>query len=177
MSLHFFAIPALDPAAAQAELNAFCQRHRVLKVERHLVDAGLDSHWVLCLQVADGPGPLPAGLKTPQRPAPASQPAGEPAARVDWKQVLDEADFSVFAQLRQARKALAEREGVPIFAVFSNEQLATMVRQRATSLAALGAIDGIGPARLERYGAAMLQILGSAFGSASTAPASPASAA
>ena len=171
MSLHFFAIPALDPAAAQAELNAFCQRHRVLKVERHLVDAGLDSHWLLCLQVADGPGPLPAGLKTPQRPAPAGQPAGEPAARVDWKQVLAEADFTVFAQLRQARKALAEREGVPIFAVFSNEQLATMVRRRATSLAALGAIDGIGPARLERYGEAMLQILVPALGGAGAAPA------
>ena len=174
MSLHFFAIPALDPAAAQAELNAFCQRHRVLKVERHLVDAGLDSHWVLCLQVADGPGPLPADLKTPQRPAPAGAQASAAANRVDWKQVLAEADFTVFAQLRQARKALAEREGVPIFAVFSNEQLATMVRQRATSLAALVAIDGIGPARLERYGAAMLQILGSAFGSAGAAPASPA---
>ena len=37
MPLHFFAIPALDPAAAQAELNAFCQRHRVLKVARHLI--------------------------------------------------------------------------------------------------------------------------------------------
>lgn len=30
MSLHFFGIPALYPGAAQAELNRFCQAHRVV---------------------------------------------------------------------------------------------------------------------------------------------------
>ncbi|MBA2594890.1 MAG: hypothetical protein H0U97_22660 [Gammaproteobacteria bacterium] len=34
MSLHFFAIPALDPGPAQDELNRFCQVERVV--------AGLD---------------------------------------------------------------------------------------------------------------------------------------
>jgi superfamily II DNA helicase RecQ len=171
MSYHFFAIPALDPAAAQAELNAFCARHRVLQVERQFVNAGVDSHWALCVQVAEGPGPLPAALKA--RAAGAAGAGAAEAApgaaaqpRIDWKQVLGEAEFGVFARLRQERKALAEREGVPVYAVFTNEQLAAMVRQRAATPAALQGIEGVGPARLARYGPAMLAILVPAYAQA-----------
>ncbi|QLH37826.1 MAG: HRDC domain-containing protein [Defluviicoccus sp.] len=48
---------------------------------------------------------------------------------------------------------------MPIYAVFTNEQLAEIARRRVDTLTALGAIDGIGPARLERYGAAVLSIV------------------
>lgn len=33
MSHHFFAVPALDSAAAHDEFNAFCTAHRVLLVD------------------------------------------------------------------------------------------------------------------------------------------------
>ena len=46
-----------------------------------------------------------------------------------------------------------------MYAVFSNEQLAEMVRRGVESAAALGAIEGVGPARVERYGAAVLERL------------------
>jgi len=54
---------------------------------------------------------------------------------------------------------VAQAEGVPLYAVFTNEQLAAIVQQRVESLAALGEIEGIGPARLERYGAGVLERL------------------
>ena len=56
MQMHFFAIPALDPGAAQADLNEFIASHRVASVERQFVQAGPDSHWALCVSIA------PAGL-------------------------------------------------------------------------------------------------------------------
>jgi hypothetical protein len=34
MSHHFFSVPALDPSAAQDELNAFCNQHRVVLVDQ-----------------------------------------------------------------------------------------------------------------------------------------------
>lgn len=37
--MHFFAIPALHPEDAQAELNAFCAAQRVIGIERMLVDS------------------------------------------------------------------------------------------------------------------------------------------
>ena len=51
---------------------------------------------------------------------------------------------------------------MPVFAVFSNAQLAAMAQQRCRTAADLGAIDGVGEARVERYGDAMLAILNAA---------------
>ena len=39
----------------------------------------------------------------------------------------------MFAKLRALRKTLADREGVPAYALFTNEQLADMVRRRITT--------------------------------------------
>ena len=149
MQLYFFAIPALDPQAAQSELNRFCAGQRVVSVDRQFVDAGLDSHWAVCVTVAPGAGPLPDALKTPGRRAGAS-------TRVDYKEVLNEADFAVFADLRVWRKSAAEQEGVPVYGVFTNEQLAEIVQRRVASLEELGKIEGIGATRLDRFGAALL---------------------
>jgi superfamily II DNA helicase RecQ len=152
VSLHFFAIPALEPTCAQDELNRFCAAHRVVSVERQFVAAGRESFWALCVTVAPGPGTLPAALKAPESRADAR-------AKIDYKEVLNEADFARFADLRVWRKATAEREGVPVYAVFSNEQLAEIVRLRVDTAAALATIEGIGPARVERYGAEVLERL------------------
>ncbi|HRQ95177.1 MAG TPA: hypothetical protein PK440_09285 [Candidatus Accumulibacter phosphatis] len=57
--LHFFAIHALDGRAAQEELNGFLAQHRVLTIEKQWLAAGLDSHRVVCVGVANGPGALP----------------------------------------------------------------------------------------------------------------------
>jgi superfamily II DNA helicase RecQ len=153
MSLHCFTIPALHGDEAEAAFNAFCREQRVLEVERHFVADGPRSYWALCVIVADGGAPLPAALK---KHGAAEAPA-DAKGRPDYKQLLNASDFAVFAALRVWRKAQAEADGVPVYAVFTNEQLAEIARQRCTSLAALGSIDGIGEARQQRYGAAVLQ--------------------
>jgi superfamily II DNA helicase RecQ len=51
---------------------------------------------------------------------------------------------------------------VPAYALFTNEQLAAMVTRRTRSLEALGAIDGVGKSRVEKYGPAFLAILAAA---------------
>ena len=153
MPFFFFAIPALDPRAAQDELNAYCAAHRVVAVDRQWQADGANSYWAVCVTTAPGPGAMPDALKAER---------GKPAARLDYKELLNEADFQVFADLRSWRKAVAERDGVPVYAVFTNEQLAEMATRRAGTLAALDSIEGIGPARLDRYGAAVLARLAAA---------------
>lgn len=140
---HFFAIPALSPQAAQAELNAFCAQRRVVALERQWLADGADSHWAVCVTVAPGAGPLPNVLKHER---------GKSATRVDYKELLSDAHFKAYSDLRTWRKATSEREGVPVYAVFTNEQLAEIVTNHIDTLAALGQIEGIGSARLERYG-------------------------
>ena len=56
---------------------------------------------------------------------------------IDYRQILSEEDFAVFAKLRDLRKKLAENTGVPVYAVFTNEQLAQIVLKKCNSKTAL----------------------------------------
>ena len=141
MRFGFFAIPAQTPGPGQEKLNAFCAGHRVVSVEKQFVAQGVDSFWSICVTYVDGT----------ERPA-----SGGRRERIDYKELLDERDFAVYAELRQLRKTLAEQEGVPAYALFTNEQLAEMVTGRVTTQAALGEVNGVGKARLEKYGDAFL---------------------
>jgi len=160
MPLYFFTIPVLSPHhQAQDDLSCFVAAHRVLRLDRQLVQAGEHSCWAVCVETQDGPGPLPASLTAGGAGAGVAS-----KAKVDYRELLSPAEFEVFARLRALRKLAAERDGLPPYAVFTNEHLAAMVQGRATSLTALAAIDGIGPARLERYGPSFLNCLCEAYG-------------
>lgn len=73
--------------------------------------------------------------------------------RVDYREVLSAEEFAVFAKLRALRKQLAE-----------------MVRRRVVSVGDLARIDGVGPARIERYATAFLDLLRSLLPGAPPAP-------
>ena len=46
---------------------------------------------------------------------------------MDYKEILKSEDFAVFARLRDLRKEIAQAEAVPVYTVFTNEQLAQLV--------------------------------------------------
>jgi superfamily II DNA helicase RecQ len=148
MSYHFFTIPIRAAEPAQAELNAFVRSHRVLSVDRRWVDQGESSFWAFCVDYLDSSGSAAAI---------AGQEPGR--GRVDYRERLSAEDFAVFARLRALRKELAQAEAVPVYKVFTNEQLARMVQARAATRADLESIAGIGDARIEKYGPRVLEVL------------------
>jgi superfamily II DNA helicase RecQ len=148
MQLRFFTIPVLGGEAAAEELNRFLAGHRILAVDRHLAQDGGSSLWALCVSY---------------EPVGDSRPPSAKRGKVDYREVLNEADFTVYARLRSLRKEIAEREGVPLYALFTNDQMAEMVTRRASSIGALREIPGVGEARVEKYGAAFLNTLGEAL--------------
>ena len=79
--------------------------------------------------------------------------------KIDYREQLSAAEFAVFSRLRDERKKWAEVEGVPVYAVFTNAQLAEMVKRRVRSAGELGKIEGLGPARMEKYGARLVALL------------------
>jgi superfamily II DNA helicase RecQ len=162
MPLHFFTIPVFHPQPAQDELNHFLATHRVVRLEKQWLPVGEQACWALCVETAEGPGPLPASLTVGGRSSSSAAAGGK--GKVDWREQLSADEFEVFARLRALRKAVAERDGLPPYAVFTNEQLAAMVRRRVVTATALGQIDGIGPARVERYAATFLAPLLDAYG-------------
>ena len=69
-------------------------------------------------------------------------------------------DEELFERLRAWRKARADEESVPAFVVFTDATLQLIAEQRPTSSADLLRISGVGPAKLERYGEALLEVVG-----------------
>jgi ATP-dependent DNA helicase RecQ len=72
---------------------------------------------------------------------------------------LDPAAQDRFERLRAVRKRLADAEGVPAYIVFNDAALRAMAEARPTDEAGLLAVPGVGPAKLQRYGAAFLESL------------------
>ena len=61
--------------------------------------------------------------------------------------------------LREWRLARAHAEEVPAYVVFNDRTLAELVARTPRTMAELAAVPGIGPAKLERYGAELLSRL------------------
>jgi DNA helicase II / ATP-dependent DNA helicase PcrA len=69
-------------------------------------------------------------------------------------------DEELFERLRAWRKERADEESVPAFVVFTDATLQLIAEHRPTSSQALLRISGVGPAKLERYGEALLEVVG-----------------
>jgi superfamily II DNA helicase RecQ len=152
MAYKFITISIQDAGVGEAELNAFLRGRRVLAVERRWVDAGLNSCWAICVDYLERMEPV-------ERP-----PRGQGKNRVDYREVLGPEDFAVFARLRQWRKETAEAESVPVYTIFTNEQLAEMARQRVTTREGLERIAGVGDGRIDKYGSQVLDQVRQAAG-------------
>ena len=66
--------------------------------------------------------------------------------------------------LREWRLARARADEVPAYVVFNDRTLAELVARTPRTIAELAAVPGIGPAKLERYGAELLEQLAGVAG-------------
>ena len=73
-------------------------------------------------------------------------------------QALDGAGQARFAALKAWRAETARAQSLPAYVIFHDTTLAAIAERAPATLAALGEVSGIGAAKLERYGAAVLQV-------------------
>ena len=85
----------------------------------------------------------------PARPARAAAPA---------LAIRDE-DQALWDDLRACRQQLAQEHGVPPYVIFHDRTLLEMIERRPRDDAGLLALNGLGQAKLERYGPAFLEVL------------------
>ena len=116
---------------------------------------------------AAAPSPFLAELHTaadPNRPAdPPSRPRPAPPGGRAAKGAKDQAGkappTALGEALRAWRRQRAANDGVPPYVVFHDSTLDAIAAARPASLVALGRIKGIGPAKLARYGADVLEVV------------------
>lgn len=147
MGLHFFTIPVHSLRESEAELNRFLSQHKVVGIEKHFVMDRADSFWAVCVSTAH----VQEELNTPGKKSSRS--------RIDYKETLSPENFAIYAKLRQLRKEIAEAEGIPAYAVFTNAQLAKLVTDNIQTRTGLQTVEGVGQSRIEKYGERFLTYL------------------
>ncbi len=72
------------------------------------------------------------------------------------------AELAIFERLRTVRRELADAQGVPPYVVCHDRTLVEIARARPSSRIELGAVHGMGPARMSSYGDVFLRAVAGA---------------
>lgn len=139
MQIRVFKILLSNPEPIQSELNSFLRGHRILEVKSYFVENDGQAYWAFLVQYLDGHS--------------AHQPG---KGKIDYKEILSDEDFKAFSRLREIRKVLAGEDGVPAYMVFTDEELAEIVRNKCSDGSELSKISGIGEKKIEKYGIRLL---------------------
>lgn len=139
-------IPIPDSDEETEKLNRFLSSVKVIAIEKTLACYEKRSYWSFAVEYYKT-GPY----------------QDKKAEKVDYKEVLSAEDFALYSQLRDLRKELAEKENIPVYALFTNQQMAQMVTSKVKSLSALRKIEGIGEKKAGKYGDPFLEKLKEIF--------------
>jgi ATP-dependent DNA helicase RecQ len=102
--------------------------------------------------VGDGLRPSPTSTSSPISTSSPTPPA-KPSTKILESNELIEA-------LQEFRSKQAKLEGMPPYIIYSNKVLTAIAESQPQTGAALLEIDGVGKAKVEKYGAAILEIVG-----------------
>ena len=102
----------MPPPEELEDLNGFSTSRKVLSVRSEIVLKNATPYVLFIVEF------LESSKLVPRQP------------KVDYREKLSEEDFQAFSRLRDLRKTIADREGMPVYAILSNAQLAEMVEKR-----------------------------------------------
>ncbi len=72
---------------------------------------------------------------------------------------LDDGDTDLYAALKALRRDLAQARKVPAYVIFADKTLQHMCELKPTSLEEMAEVNGVGPAKLKKFGDAFLEVL------------------
>jgi ATP-dependent DNA helicase RecQ len=134
----FGALAGATPTAIRRWLSLLIASGHLERYESH------DGYPLLRVARTDDPPRITA---VPAAAAPDGGPAPSPA------------DEALFERLRAWRRETADAQSVPAFVVLADRTLRALAAARPGSSGELAAVPGIGPAKLERYGPALLELV------------------
>ena len=124
----------MSPELSEGDVNAFLRSHRVLRVERHLVDDDTGSYWAVLVEYAE------------DGHADNVPPARRRETKEDFNLTLEEQER--YERYRKMRNDVSMHKGVPPYVIFTNQELAILARIPVLTEEQLKSIKGIAPSRL-----------------------------
>lgn len=134
MQFKLFTIPISDNGKLLEEMNVFLRGHKVIEVEKQLINNKYGALWCFCINfIANG------------------QPANMVKAKVDYKNQLSADAFKIFTKLRDIRRNIAKEDAVPAYAIFTDEELAGIAQLNEITAKEIRTVKGIGQKKTEKY--------------------------
>ncbi len=146
----FFVSPFSEPSS-HAELNNFLKSHRIINVEKRLIDGERGTGWVFLVEYSDIDG---------------SKAGYTMSSKIDWRDVLTPSQFAVYDWLRKRRKEISDKTKIPLYGILSNEQLALMSQNLPKTKEDFLKIKGINESKYKQWGEVFLKAIESALLSA-----------
>lgn len=133
----------IPPPEEPEDLNSFLASKKILSVRSEITVKGNTPYLMFIVEYLES--------------SKGSGTGGKP--RVDYREKLSDEDFQIFSRLRDLRKSVAEKEGVPVYGVFTNAQLAQMVENRTRSAGDMLEISGVGKGKVDKYGQKFIELI------------------
>lgn len=143
----FFISPFSEPASC-AELNNFLKSHRIINVEKRLIDGERGTGWVFLVEYSDVDG---------------AKNGYTMSTKIDWRDVLTPSQFAVYDLLRKKRKEIGEKTKIPLYGILSNEQLALMAQNPPKTKEDFVKIKGVNEQKYKQFGEQFLEAIHSAL--------------
>ncbi len=116
-------------------MNQFLRTNKILEVKDQLVSNENGAYWCFCVRYIER----------------TFNPTSNDKIMVDYRKVLDGETFKRFSGLREIRKKVAANEGIPAFAVFTDEELAGLAKLGTVTEKNMLSVKGIGEKKVERF--------------------------
>ncbi len=151
--------PWVEQLAAYGALRGW-RDEALRELLRELIETGLlaqSSGEYPVLGITEAGREVLAGRAEPEVSLPVAQVGRSAAAAASEGPV----DLGCLGALKAWRAEVAQEANVPAYVVFWDRHLEAIAARRPATLAELAAVPGLGPAKLERYGSALLGIIAS----------------
>jgi hypothetical protein len=142
-----------DAGFDDAPLQEFCATHRVVDVAHHLVQREVDLWLVAIVSWRETTG---------DRASAARKRVAHSSTDRAGRALASPADPDAAARydaLRNWRNQHARQSGKPPYVIFTNRQASQIAELVPKTLSALASIEGIGPSRIEAWGAEVIELI------------------
>lgn len=141
MQVKLFTIPINEIEIYNEELNKFLRTHKIIEVDKHLVQNGVSYNWCFYISYIGVTQNTKFSTKK----------------KIDYMQVLDTETFAIFSKLREIRKQIAVKHAVSAYIVFTDAELAEIAKLKEPNVNNIRNINGVGDKKAEKYGAELLE--------------------
>jgi hypothetical protein len=107
MQIKIFTMPIVGGEEIVEEMNLFLRSQKVLQVEQHLIQLKTAAFWSFYIKYVENI--TGEGTTT-----------GFDKAKIDYREVLDDASYKRYMQLKEVRLTLSKTENIPAYAIMTN---------------------------------------------------------